>query len=130
MFCSGSGLTISRTPRISRTVTCAPTGTTAPSALRADQSLPSTLTAPVPLKSLISSVTRAGAPMTRSALVGWLLLLTNFRASGRVSTRDATLTTANKTSRTDVENRVSGRYIVYLKQPDETQAPAEEVTQP
>ena len=40
------------------------------------------------------------------------------------------LTTANKTSRTDVENRVSGRYIVYLKQPDETQAPAEEVTQP
>ena len=40
------------------------------------------------------------------------------------------LTTANKTSRTDVENRVSGRYIVYLKQPDETQAPAEEVTRP
>ena len=34
------------------------------------------------------------------------------------------LTTANKTSRTDVENRVSGRYIVYLKQP------AEEVAQP
>ncbi len=40
------------------------------------------------------------------------------------------LTTANKTSRTDVENRVSGRYIVYLKQPSEPEATAKEVAQP
>ncbi len=40
------------------------------------------------------------------------------------------LTTANKTNRTDVENRVSGRYIVYLKQPPEPETTAEEVAQP
>ncbi len=69
-------------------------GSTSPPLLRADHVLPSTYTAPVPASLSISSVTRAGQPMTRSRFVGIVFALARF-IRGRTAARIPTETTRN-----------------------------------
>ena len=64
-------------------VTVSPTGIGAEDSDRAVHSAPSIFTAPVAVKSSISSVTRAFRPMSRSALVAVRLGEKYFRARGR-----------------------------------------------
>ena len=74
--------TISLTPSIRKAVTRSPGANTSPVSLRAVQVFPPTVTEPVPRTLSIGSMTTQVFPMTISALVGWVLLLTYFFTNG------------------------------------------------